>query len=137
MTEDWRVVPFDIRYEISNRGRMRRIETGKLLTPSIKRGPFAFYTIKRHDGKSQFFNIKNAMFETWGVDFNPNREWCANVRKEALEARPARKRQYERKPQTSHKQTGRRCKDCGQPLGARYWYRCERCWSTYSRAGAL
>jgi len=139
--EEWRVLPDEPRYELSNHGRLRG-PLG-LIMPAIKahgRPSSALYMVSdQRLGKNRGVMIRRAMGKIWDMDFVPTVAWVEKRRAEVsaakIKAAPALKVV---KPKPARKKAEddpsvRRCKDCGKILTAGYWYRCSDCWVSVRR----
>jgi hypothetical protein len=131
--EEWRVLPEEPRYELSNHGRMRG-PLGQLM-PAIKahgRPSSALYMYsEQRTGKNRGLMIRLAMGKVWDVDFNPTALWVEKTRAEASASRaPAPVKLVKPKPAQKKEAdpAARRCVDCGKVLTSGYWRRCPDCW---------
>ena len=132
--EEWRCLPEEPRYELSNMGRMRG--PMGLLMPSIKshgRPSSALYMYsEQRTGKNRGLMIRLAMGKIWDVDFNPTTEWVEKIRAEVSAARakaaPVKLVEPKPKPKKEAAPDARRCAGCGRVLTAGYWRRCPDCW---------
>lgn len=136
--EEWRRVPQEPLYELSNKGRLRGPFGLKL--PYLKHGAgpgSALYALKSITGKTTALMIRKAMGRIWDIELEPDREWVERIRAEIFAAAGANKpeatlRLVERpKKETSEEIPGpsRFCADCGKRLTAGYWRRCPECWT--------
>jgi hypothetical protein len=133
--EEWRCLPEEPRYELSNHGRLRG--PMGLITPGIKphgRPSSALYLVsEQRTGKSKGVMIRLAMGRIWDVDFEPTVEWVEQIRAEvaAAKTRPKLKvvKPKAAKPKKSEDPEARRCVDCNVVLTAGYWRRCPDCWA--------
>ena len=132
--EEWRCLPEEPRYELSNQGRLRG-PLG-LLMPSIKahgRPSSALYMYsEQRTGENRGLMIRLAMGKIWDIDFNPTVEWVEKIRAEveAAKVKPEPIKIVKPKPAAKKEAdpSARRCADCGRVLTAGYWRRCPDCW---------
>lgn len=141
--EEWRCLPEEPRYELSNHGRLRG--PMGLITPGIKphgRPSSALYLVsEQRTGKSRGVMIRLAMGRIWDVDFEPTVEWVNQIRAEVAAARAAAKptpalkivKPRAQKPKKSDDPEAKRCADCGQVMPTGYWRRCPECWAKVRR----
>lgn len=138
--EEWRVLPDEPRYELSNHGRLRG-PLG-LIMPAIKahgRPSSALYMVSdQRLGKNRGVMIHRAMGKIWDMDFVPTVEWVEKRRAEVsaakIKAAPALKAVKPKPERKAVEDTSaRHCKDCGKVLTAGYWYRCSDCWVAVRR----
>lgn len=136
--EEWRSLPEEPRYELSNHGRLRG-PLG-LIMPGIKahgRPSSAIYMVSdQRTGKNRGVMIRLAMGRVWDVDFEPTVEWVEQIRAEVLAAKAATRPKPTLKvvepkasrPKKSEDPDAKRCADCGRVMPAGYWRRCPDCW---------
>jgi hypothetical protein len=140
--EEWRVLPEETRYELSNHGRLRG--PMGLISPSIKphgRPSSALYMVSdQRLEKNRGVMIRRAMGRIWDVDFEPTAEWVEQLRAEVaaakLKAKEQPKLKVVRPPAEKKKVEGldaKHCADCGKVMPSGYWRRCPSCWDKVRR----
>lgn len=133
--EQWRPIPEDGRYELSNRGRMRG--PFGLLMPMIKghgRPTSASYAIQDpRQGRTKAVMIMVAMRRVWDMAINPDAAWVERIRAEVsaekVKAGPAAKPRKNEALVLARAKGKRLCCDCGKPLPEGYWRRHPECWA--------
>lgn len=136
--EEWRTVPEEPLYELSNKGRLRGPFGLKL--PYLKQGAgpgSALYALKSITGKTTALMIRKAMGRIWDIELAPDREWIERVRAEVAAEGHATKPEAalrlvdrpEKAPSEEDRGPARFCADCGKRLTAGYWRRCPECWT--------
>jgi hypothetical protein len=135
--EEWRTVPEEPLYQLSNKGRLRGPFGLKL--PYLKQGGgpgSALYALKSITGNTTALMIRKAMGRIWDIDLVTDREWVERVRAAVAaegNAKPdARLRLVDRPKKASSEEArgpARFCADCGKRLAAGYWRRCPECWA--------
>lgn len=135
--EEWRELPEDPIYKLSNRGRLRGPFGLKLPTLKNGSGPgSSLYMLKSSTGKTTALMIRKAMKRIWGIEIEPDREWIERVRAEVSADGRATKpagslrivAQPKKAPSEEDREPARFCADCGKRLTAGYWRRCPECW---------
>lgn len=136
--EEWRRVPQEPIYELSNKGRLRGPFGLKL--PYLKHGSgpgSALYALKTITGKTTAMMIRTAMRRIWDIDLEPDRAWVERIRGEVTAAARANKPEVTLRLVDQPKKVtnddapnpARFCADCGKRLTAGYWRRCPECWT--------
>lgn len=132
--EEWRALPQDARYELSNHGRLRGPKgLRKPCVPGGKNPYSALYPVRlKNENRITALIIRAAMLQVWGVELVPTGELIARFRAEAeaekkLKCRPKLRLVEPKKKDTAANRNVRHCADCGRALSPGYWRRCPEC----------
>lgn len=85
--EEWKVLPDNPRYSLSNQGRLRS-DCG-LLSPNINGSSAAMAKYQLWDPRARTqtsLTIRLGMAEVWGIAFVPTSDWVKQIRQEVLAA---------------------------------------------------
>ena len=78
MSERWKVIPFAQRYEVSNKGRVRNITSGKIITPIVSKShkqPQVFLSIDGGWVKRGQFTLAQIVYNLFCVEDGEHWTW--------------------------------------------------------------
>ncbi len=111
MSDSWRKLPENPKYELSKTGRLRG-PGGVLCMPDVSNRAVtsARYAVPVGPDRRLYLLVRDGMKKIWGITFEPTVVWVREVRAEAMagmEARRAAKRAAKASANALHKSVGR------------------------------